>query len=95
MGMSYRIEFTTAAQKEYNKLDRTVQKRIDKAFLNLIDYYNGSKNVPRPDVKILTGKYYGLLRLRVGDYRIIFKLQNNTFVILVIHIIKRGDAYKK
>lgn len=95
MGMSYRIEFTTAAQREYNKLDRTVQKRIDKAFLNLIGHYDVNKNVPRPDIKGLTGKYCGLLRLRVGDYRIIFKLQNNTFVILVIHIIKRGDAYKK
>jgi len=92
--MSYRIKFTKAAQKEYNKLDRVIQERIDESFLNLIDHYNG-KNVLCPDIKALTGKYSGFLRLRVGSYRVIFKIQSNAFVILVIHIAKRGDAYRR
>ncbi len=48
----------------------------------------------KPDVKSLSGKYYGLLRLRVGDYRVIFQVRGDEFVILVVQIIKRGDAYR-
>ncbi|NLT46008.1 MAG: type II toxin-antitoxin system RelE/ParE family toxin [Thermotogaceae bacterium] len=46
------------------------------------------------DFRGLTGKYYGLLRLRVGDCRIIFKLQGDEFVIIVVEIVKRGEAYR-
>jgi len=32
--------------------------------------------------------------LRVGNYRIIFQLKGGQFVVLVIQIVKRGDAYR-
>ncbi|SSC12561.1 Addiction module toxin, RelE/StbE family (fragment) [Mesotoga infera] len=56
-------------------------------------YYDG-KTDKKPYVRSLTGKYYGLLQLRVGDYRIIFKLRGDEFVILIIIIIRLEDIYR-
>ncbi|HNU62620.1 type II toxin-antitoxin system RelE family toxin [Mesotoga prima] len=91
--MSYRISFTRSSKSQHEKLDTTVKDRIDKSFRQLVDYYDG-KASKKPDVKGLSGKYYGLLRLRVGDYRIIFQVRGEEFVILVVQIVKRGDAYR-
>lgn len=91
--MSYRISFTRSSKSQHEKLDTTVKDRIDKSFRQLVDYYDG-KASKKPDVKGLSGKYYGLLRLRVGDYKIIFQVRGEEFVILVVQIVKRGDAYR-
>jgi mRNA interferase RelE/StbE len=48
----------------------------------------------KPDIKPLTGKYNGLLRLRVGSYRVIFQLKGGRFLVLVIQIVESGDAYR-
>ncbi len=91
--MKYIIQLTTKAKKEINRLGISVKKRIDEAFRNMIDFYD-DKEVPKPDVKTLKGKYQGLFRLRVGDIRVIFKMNEKELVILVIEVVKRGDAYK-
>jgi len=91
--MSYRISFTRSSKRQHEKLDIAVKNRIDKSFRQLVDYYDGNTR-EKPDVKSLSGKYNGLLRLRVGDYRVIFQVRGDEFVILVVQIIKRGDAYR-
>ncbi len=91
--MSYRISFTRSSKSQHEKLDTTVKDRIDKSFRQLVDYYGG-KARERPDVKSLSGKYNGLLRMRVGDHGIIFKVRGDAFVILVVQIVKRGDAHR-
>ena len=93
IAMSYRISFTRLSKRQHEKLDTTVKNRIDKSFRQLVDYYD-RKARERPDVKSLSGKYYGLLRLRVGDYRIIFQVRGDAFEILVVQIVKLGDAYR-
>jgi len=91
--MSYRISFTRSSKRQHEKLDTTVKNRIDKSFRQLVDYYDG-KASKKPDVRSLSGKYNGLLRLKVGDRRIIFQVRGDEFVILVIQTVKRGDAYR-
>ena len=85
--MSYRVSFTRASKRQHDKLDAAIKNRIDRSFRELVNYYDG-KTHKKPDLRSLTGKYYGLLRLRVGDYRIIFKLRGDEFVILVVEIVK-------
>ena len=91
--MSWQIKISKRAKKHRNLYARDLKKRIDCAFLDLLNYYNG-KEVPKPDVKILAGKYQGLLRLRVGEFRIIFTMDIRDSVIFVIDILPRGKAYK-
>lgn len=45
------------------------------------------------NVKALKGMS-GYYRLRVADYRVIYELQDNNLVILVIDINHRKDVYK-
>jgi len=91
--MSWKIKISKRARKHRNLYARDLKKRIDYAFLNLLNYYNG-KDAAKPDVKILTGKYQGLLRLRVGEFRVIFTMDIRDSVVFVIDILPRGKAYK-
>lgn len=92
--MNYRVKITKRAKKRLDGLGEDARRRINTALKRLIDYYNGV-NVPLSDVKTLKGKYQNLLRLRIGDLRVIFKIENDEFVILVIDVVSRGNAYNK
>ncbi|MEB3309921.1 MAG: type II toxin-antitoxin system RelE/ParE family toxin [Snowella sp.] len=83
----YRIEFLKTAQKELSKLPREIQTKIALAidFLKLEPYPN--------NVKKLKGSE-GLFRIRVGDYRIIYKIENKNLIILVVKIGHRRDIYQ-
>lgn len=91
--MKYEVQLTKSSKKKLDGLGLVVKKRINKALRNMIDYYD-EKEVSKPDVKLLKGKYQGLLRLRVGDIRVIFKMESNKFIILIIDVVSRRDAYK-
>ena len=74
----YALEFTPKALRELRKLDRPVVERIKAAVEALRDE-------PRPaGVKMLTGMH-GVLRIRVaGDYRVLYTVDDDRLVILVV-----------
>lgn len=65
-------------------MDKNTQVRILKAI----------NQPPLGDVKKLQGNT-GNYRLRVGSYRIIFAKDDEKFVILVVEILPRGEAYNR
>lgn len=82
----YQIEFTTKSIKNLKKIDTKYQKIIlGKLELLAKDPINAN------NVKPLIGTAY--YRLRVADYRIIYELQQNELLILVIDINHRKDIY--
>lgn len=48
---------------------------------------------PRVLGKPLSGNMDGLWRYRVGDYRILAKIEDDTFIVLVIHVGHRKNVY--
>lgn len=46
-----------------------------------------------PNIKKLKGEYKELYRYRIGDYRLFYKLSEETVIIFIINIEKRKDAY--
>lgn len=83
----YRIEFLKTAQKELSKLPRDIQKKIALAIDSL-------KLNPYPNnVKKLKGSE-GRFRIRVGDYRIIYKIENKNLIILIVKVGHRRDIYQ-
>jgi mRNA interferase RelE/StbE len=89
--MPYSIEFTPAAEKLLLKLakkDRALMVRFDRALLSLSD------NPTPPNSKHLVGELDNLYRLRVGDYRIIYQVDDGMLVILVVHIGHCKDVYR-
>ena len=91
--MKYEVRWTKPARKDLGKYEKGLRNKINEALRNLILYLNGAKT-KKPDVKKLQGKFKGFMRLRVGEYRVIFQMRKNEFIILVIKVDKRGDVYK-
>jgi mRNA interferase RelE/StbE len=83
----YAVELSKRAAKELRKLDRPVQARIVAALALL------GEN-PRPaTVKALVGSP-GYLRVRVGDYRIVYTINEGKLLVLVLALGHRGAIYR-
>ncbi len=75
----YRYEFTSKALKELRKLDLKTQFRL----IDKLDYICNSPN-PLFYADHLTDSDLGEYRIRIGDYRIIFDMDNDTLIILKV-----------
>ena len=86
----YKVEIIPKAEKMISKLDRPLQVRI-KEFIheNLEDCEN-----PRLNGKALTGNLRGNWRYRVGDYRIIAKIEDEKVLITVVEVNHRRQVYR-
>lgn len=89
--MRYSVEYTQRAVKDLKKLDRQTRALIlgwiEK---NLVDCEN-----PRQHGKGLTANRSGQWRYRVGNYRIIADIQDDTVIILVLTVGHRSDVYRQ
>ena len=87
--MTYKVEYTEQAIKELKKIDKHTQffilAWIEK---NLVDCEN-----PRQHGKGLTANRSGEWRYRVGDYRIIAKIEDDKVIILVLTVGHRREVY--
>lgn len=72
-----------------------VLRRLPKDFLQRMRIaIRGLAENPRPPgCKKLSG-YENLYRIRVGQWRISYAIENDRLVILVLEIAPRGDAYR-
>ncbi|MCK5871393.1 MAG: type II toxin-antitoxin system RelE/ParE family toxin [Methylococcales bacterium] len=87
--MTWKIDFDRQAFKALSKLDSVVKKRIVQFLENLELVDN-----PRQQGKALTGKFKGLWRYRVGDYRLICNIEDEQIIILVLDVAHRKQVYK-
>lgn len=81
----YQIVLKKKARKFIDKLPRTEKIRIVSAIQQLP---NGD------DIKKLKG-HNDLLRLRVGEYRIIYTVDHGQCIVLVIDAGNRGEIYNR
>ena len=86
--LMYGISINPSALKELSKLPKAVVKKTEKAISALAEN-------PRPDgVKKLKGSDDDLYRIRVGDYRIIYAIEDEIKVIDILRIGHRKDIYR-
>ncbi|MCB8777511.1 type II toxin-antitoxin system RelE/ParE family toxin [Planktothrix agardhii 1032] len=83
----YRIQFSKKAQRQFQALPQLVQEqlqpKIDALSIN-----------PRPfGIKALQGRK-GLLRLRAGDYRVIYQLEDDLLIVLIVEVGHRREVYR-
>jgi mRNA interferase RelE/StbE len=82
----YEVELSKRAAKELRKLDRRAQERLLKALVLL-------RENPRPPVvKSLSG-HPGYLRVRVGEYRIVYTVDDGKLIVLVLTVGHRRGIY--
>jgi len=87
----WRIEFDDAAKKDLSRLDKPVARRIT-AFLR--ERVATLEN-PRTIGEALTGSRLGeFWKYRVGDYRIISRIEDSTLLVLVVKVGNRSKVYR-
>ena len=89
--MAWKVEFGRDAQKELEKLDKPVSRRI----LRFLDQRVARLDDPRKIAERLRGSLSEFWRYRVGDYRIICSLEHDRFVVLVLRIGHRREVYSR
>lgn len=85
--MTYQVEVSPAATRQLRKLDAGNRRRVVAAIDRLTI-------TPRPSgCRALTG-HPGLLRIRIGDFRVVYTVRDAQLVILVIAVANRRDVYR-
>ena len=86
--MPYRVSLTPAARRDFRALSPHVQARIQPSIDNLADD-------PRPPgCKRMQGQH-GMWRIRVGDYRVLYTVDDAAATVTVTAIAHRGDVYRR
>ena len=84
------VEFTHEATKDFRKLTPQTRQAITKFMRKLVE------DCPHPRVKgkVLSYRYKGIWRYRVGDYRIMCELDDTKQLIEVLGIGHRREVYR-
>jgi mRNA interferase RelE/StbE len=82
----YRIELSHTSHHQIRRLAEQTQERVNQAIAHLAEN-------PRPQgsKKLTAGEGY---RLRVGDYRILYQIDDTAKLIIVYRVVSRGDVYR-
>jgi mRNA interferase RelE/StbE len=85
--LKYRIEIKQSAAKELKKIPKPDRRRISDKIDSL------AEELSSQEITKLKGDN-PFHRIRVGDYRIIYEIQNEVLVILIIKVGHRKDIYR-
>jgi mRNA interferase RelE/StbE len=83
----WKLEFSRDAVKALVRMPRDQAVRVRRKLDEL-----ARDPIGAPNVKKLTG--HPGFRLRVGDWRVVYLLQNDRLVVQIIRIAPRGEVYK-
>jgi mRNA interferase RelE/StbE len=82
----YRIEWLDEARADVRALDQPTARRMFEGILRFARSGSG-------DIAALQGDLAGIFRLRLGDYRVLFTLENNAMRIFGVR--HRSEAYRR
>lgn len=85
--MSYQIEFSKKATKQFKALSLEIQLRIRPKIDALSDE-------PRPSGVVKLEDEDDLYRIRVGDYRVVYRIKDQELVVLIIKLGHRSDIHR-
>ena len=87
--MTYTVEISTSAAKSIAKIEKKTRLRVIGAIeLLAVD--------PRPPgVKLLRGGEQGRRRARVGAYRIVYTIEDDRLIVLVLRVAHRREVYDR
>jgi mRNA interferase RelE/StbE len=88
--MKFRVEYSKTAVKQLLKMD----KKILAFIISFIEEKLVNCENPRLYGKALQGNLNDKWRYRVGDYRILAKIEDDVLVIVIIEVGHRKDIYE-
>jgi mRNA interferase RelE/StbE len=84
---NYQVLIVKRAAKELAALTPSVRKRIDRHILELAEN-------PRPPGAVALQGGLGYLRIRVGEFRVIYEVQDARLVVLLLRVGHRREVYR-
>jgi len=88
--VAWAIQFTTRAEKDFRKLGSGDRARV----LRFLNDRVRPLDDPRAIGKALQADFAGAWRYRVGDIRIIVRLEYDVLVVLVLEVGNRREVYR-
>ena len=88
-GQVFRIEFTAAAERQLHRLDRAIQVRLRNSIDTLVQL-----PIPPGAKKMKAAGVDTLWRIRVGDYRVVYKIEGHRLVVLIVKVGHRREVYR-
>lgn len=88
--MAWRIEFHPDAAKELGRLDRTAAARIVRTLETRI----ATQDDPRTLGAALRGEHSGYWRWRIGDYRVVARIEDERITLLIVRVGHRREVYR-
>lgn len=85
--MLYQIEFSRQADRQFRNLPSQTQQRLKSKIDSLA-------STPRPHGSEKLSSFDQLYRIRVGDYRIVYAVEDNRLVVLVVTVGHRREVYR-
>ena len=82
----YSVVITSLAEKSIRRLDNSTKNRVTTAILALA-------TDPKPNGSIRIKSEEGVWRVRVGEYRIAYIVDDKSKVLTIIRVGPRGDFY--
>jgi len=83
----YSVQIKKSALKEIQSLPKAERIRVIESIDRLVDH---------PHIgKALKGDLSGLRRIRAGNYRVVYEINEDQLVILVLRAAHRKDSYRK
>lgn len=89
MTIIWRVQYTKSAREEIERLDGSIKKIIKKVIEDKLMIDPLKFGLP------LRRNLSSLFKLRVGDYRIIYKIEKKEVIILIISVGHRREVYKE
>lgn len=86
--MAYSVTFTKTSKRQFDKLPHPAKQRLGSAIAQLT-------HDPRPAGAIKLSGEDGLYRVRGGDYRAIYQIQDERLLILVVKVGHRREVYRE
>ena len=82
----YRLEVSHTAHRQIRRLPAQTQERVNSVITRL------AENPRPPGAKKLTAR--DGYRVRVGDYRILYQVDDGAKVVIIYRVMSRGDVYR-
>lgn len=83
--MAYNVVYKDSVRRDLKRLDKSIARRV-------IDKLEEDLTINPEAHPVLQGRFAGLRKYRVGDYRVIYTLLAQD--VLVLHIAHRKEVYR-
>lgn len=85
----HHVLLALSAKKSFEDADAALQKKLDRCFSLLARDPRHHNNI-----KPLRGRFAGYLRFRLGEYRVVYRIDDASSQVIVVDIAHRKDVYE-